>query len=69
MEQVTSTENQYQELGAVAVANLTIWFSGLWNRFAERMWKILGLWAREALEHCKQSLVGHSGGISEYQNA
>jgi hypothetical protein len=31
----------------------------------ERIWKTLEMWAREALECCKQNLMGNSGGSSE----
>lgn len=33
------------------------------------LWKSLGLWAREALECCKQSLIGHSEGSLGDENA
>lgn len=47
------------------MATLTLWFSGLWNRFADWMLKNLELRASEALEHCKQNLMGHSDRILE----
>lgn len=37
--------------------------------FLEGMWRKLELWTRGDLEHCMQSLTGHSGGDVEKQNA
>lgn len=33
---------------------------GFWNWFVGYVWKCLGLGAIKSLEHCEQSVMGHS---------
>lgn len=39
------------------------------NYFVGGIWKSLDLWAREAQDCCKQSLMNHSGGSMKNQKA
>jgi hypothetical protein len=48
---------------------LTVQFRSLWIRFVGGIWENLEKQPRKALECCKESLMGRSGGYSEGQNA
>lgn len=53
----------------VVVMTLTMWFLSSWGWFMVGIWKGLELQAGKSLKHCRQSLIGSSGGILEDKNA
>lgn len=55
--------------GSIAEMSLAMRFIRIWNRFARGVGKSLGHQVEEGLGCCKQSLVHHSGGSSEDQDA